>query len=399
MAEAALDGLRVLDLSAGVGGGYCAKLLACYGAGVIKVEAPGTCAPGRAAGPFRDGVPNAETSALQLYLDTGKESITLDLDMEDGRALLQRLAATADVLVEDAGPGVMEARGLGYDALAALNPEIVYVSVSPFGSVGPYAAYQATDLTLYALGGYMYLTGDPDREPLQGPGSQPAYLAGAYALTGVMAALWARADGVGGQRVEVTELEAVAASHQWTITRYNYSGMVQRRIGNRYDSGHPITIYPVKDGYVSMGISTDDQAERFFVLIGQPELIDDQRFNTNLMRLANADEFDRMVKPWLMARTAGEVVELCQEMRIPSSRASTPADLLTDPHLQERGFWRTLDHPRAGELRYPGPPYHLPASPGTLRRAPLLGEDNERVYGGLGLSPEDLTRLRETDAI
>jgi crotonobetainyl-CoA:carnitine CoA-transferase CaiB-like acyl-CoA transferase len=398
MAISPLTGIRVLDLSDSVRGAYCGKLLACYGATVMRIEAPGGSAL-RRAGPFRDDRPDPETSALQLYLDTGKRAMTLDLDHPDGQQLLRQLVTTADVLVEDVGQQRMAERGLDYPQIAAIAPDLIYVSVTPFGNDGPYATYQATELTLYALGGYMALTGDPDREPLQGPGAQPSYLASAYAFVGVMAAIWARADGLGGQFLDVSAFEAVAASHQWTISRYSYSGMVQRRIGNRYDSGHPITIYPTADGYISIGISTDEQAQRFFVLIGRPELGEDPRFATNLARLEHADELDAIIAPWFAARPSAEVVALCQEMRVPCARVATIADLLADSHLQQRGFWYEIDHPRAGRLRHPGLPFHLPAADGSIQRAPLLSEQTVEALEAVGLAHANLGRLRALGAI
>ena len=398
--EGVLDGVRVLDVSESASGAYCGRLLACYGAEVIKVEPPGTGDPARRAGPFPEDRPDPEASAAFLYLNAGKKGITLNLEAAGGQAVLRELAAAADVLLEDAGPGVMDGRGLGWEDLARVNPALIYVSLSPFGATGPYATYRATQLTLYALGGYMYLTGDPDREPLQGPGSQPAYLAGAHALTGVMLALLAREAGAGGQRVEVSELESVAAAHQWTITRYNYSGTVQRRIGNRYDFGHPITIYPCADGYVGIGISTDEQAERFFVLIGRPELLADPRFGTNLARLLHADEFDEIVLPWFRARGKEEITRLCQELRVPCSPVTEVDELLANEHLAARGFWQEVPHPAAGTLHYPGPPFRMSETPGRPGRAPLLGEHNEEVYGvWLGYDRQRLTLLRRAGVI
>jgi len=398
MTIAPLKGIRVLDLSNGVGGAYCGKLLACYGATVTRIEASSGSAL-RREGPFRDDRPDPNTSALQLYLDTSKRAMTLNLEHPDGQRLLRQLVTTVDVLVEDAGQQRMTELGLDYSRIAAIAPDLIYVSVTPFGNDGPYATYQATELTLYALGGYMALTGDPDREPLQGPGAQPSYLAGVYAFVGVMAALWARADGHGGQFLDISAFEAIAASHQWTISRYSYSGMVQRRIGNRYDSGHPITIYPTADGYISIGISTDEQAQRFFVLINRPDLGEDPRFATNLARLEHADELDAIISPWFAVRTSAEVVALCQEMRVPCARVATIADLLADPHLQQRGFWQEIAHPYAGRLLYPGLPFHLPAADGSIQRAPLLSEHSVETLEEAGEAHTDLGRLRALGGI
>ena len=398
--DSALEGLQVLDLSQKVSGAYCGKLLACYGAEVWKIEPPGSGDPTRHEGLHRGDGRNDDTGALFLYLNTGKKSCTLNLDVERGREVLRRLAATADILIEDAGPGGMEERGLGYRELSAVNPDLIYVSLSPFGSDGPYADYQATQLTLYALGGYMYLTGDPDREPLQGPGHQPAYLAGAHAVAGVMIALWARESGAGGQHVDVGELESIAVAHQWTTTRYNYAGMIQRRMGNRYDLGHPNTLYACRDGYITISAASEKQAERLFLVLGQPELSEDERFRNGIARRFNADALDEIIGPWFAERTRDEVVQLCQEMRVPCAPVSEVDDVLEHEQLNAREFWRELDHPEAGRLRYTGPPFHMPDSPGQIGRAPLLGEHNEEIYkSSAGLSSDEVAGLREEGAI
>ena len=398
MTDSALGGLRVLDLSQDVSGAYCGKLLACYGAEVWKIEPPSgdpTRIEGRSHGDAR-----GEAGPLFLYLNTGKKSCTLNLDVERGREILRRLASKADLLIEDAGPGVMDERGLGYNELSTVNPELIYVSLSPFGSDGPYAGYQATQLTLYALGGYMYLTGDPDREPLQGPGRQPAYLAGAHALAGAMTALWARESGAGGQHVEVSELESIAIAHQWTTTRYHFAGMIQKRYGNRYELGHPNTLYACRDGFITVSAASERQAESLFLLMGQPELMEDDRFRNGIVRRINADALDEAIAPWFAERTRDEVVQLCQELHVPCAPVAEIDEVLEDQQLAARGFWREVEHPEAGRLRYPGPPYQMPDSPGEIGRAPLLGEQSVEIYeDGAGYSSGELARFREEGVI
>ena len=399
MTDSVLGGLQVLDLSQEVSGSYCGKLLACYGAKVWKIEPPGSGDPTRHEGASRDRA-EGEAGALFLHLNTGKKSCTLDLDVDHGREILHRLARKADVLIEDAGPGVMDERGLGFQELSAANPGLIYVSLSPFGSDGPYAGYQATQLTLYALGGYMYLTGDPDREPLQGPGYQPAYLAGAHALAGTMMALWARASGGGGQHVGVSEMESIAVAHQWTTTRYNYAGMIQQRMGSRYDLGHPNTLYACRDGYITISAASEKQAERLFLVIGQPELLQDERFRNGNARRLNADALDEIIAPWFAERTREEIVRLCQEMRVPCAPVSEVDEVLENEQLDARDFWRQVDHPEAGRLQYPGPPFRMPDAPGQIGRAPLLGEHNEELYAsGEGYSPDEMAGLCEEGVI
>jgi len=338
-----------VDLAQGVAGSYCAKMLACYGADVVKFET-------RAI--------ETATQAAWLYLNTGKAVMTPDTDAAE----LGRYVALADVLVTDESSTAAFGDSLAFDRLHGEHPGLIRVDTSPFGTSGPYAGWAAEPMTVYGLGGYMYLTGEREREPLQGPGPQPGYMAGAQAFAGVLLALLARGNG-SGQRVEVAEMEALACAHQWTVARFSYSGMVQRRIGNRYDSGHPITILPCKGGFVSIGASNDEQASRFAQLTGIPELLTDERFATSISRLVNADGYDAAVQPWLDERTKDEVTELCQEWRIPCAPVSTLEDVLRHPQLKFRHFWRELETAEGTALAYPGPPFGMSETPGAIEPA------------------------------
>ena len=399
MTDSALGGLRVLDLSQDVSGAYCGKLLACYGAEVWKIEPP-SGDPTRIEGPSRAGDAASHAGPLFLFLNTGKKSCTLDLDVERGREILRRLASKADLLIEDAGPGVMDERGVGYNDLSAVNPELIYVSPSPVGSERADREDQATPRPHAELGGYMYRTGGPDRGPRQGPGGQPAYLAGAHARAGAMTALWARESGAGGQHVEVSELESIAVAHQWTTTRYHFAGMIQKRYGNRYELGHPNTLYACRDGFITISAASERQAESLFLLMGQPELMEDDRFRNGIVRRINADALDEAIAPWFAERTRDEVVQLCQELHVPCAPVAEIDEVLEDAQLEARGFWREVEHPEAGRLRYPGPPYHMPDSPGEIGRAPLLGEHGVEIYeDGAGCSSGELERLREEGVI
>lgn len=369
--DGALAGVRVVDLAQGVAGSYCGKMLACYGADVVKFERRG----GSSA------VDGGTSRAGWFYLNTGKEVLTVDIADADDRARLARHIALADVLVTDAESRTAFGDVIPFERLTQEHPRMVHADTSPFGTSGPYADFVAEPMTIYGLGGYMYLTGDPGREPLQGPAAQPGYMAGAQAFAGVLLALLAR-DQNGGQRVEVAEVEALACAHQWTVARYSYSGMVQRRIGNRYDSGHPITILPCKGGYVSIGASNDEQASRFAELTGIPELLSDERFATSISRLVNADAYDAVVQPWLDERTKDEVTEVCQEWRIPCAPVSTLEDLLHHPQLEYRKFWRRLDQPGAGAMIYPGPPFGMSKTPGEIRPVRLADAANANARWG-----------------
>ncbi len=398
--EKALAGINVLDLSRYVSGSYCAKLLASFGAEVLKIEKPGSGDEARQTGPFLDDRHNPETSALFLYLNTGKQSITLDLENKEGVGILQDLIQKADVLIENFSMSTLTKLGLDYWTLEPMNPGLVMASITPFGRTGPYKDYGGGRLVENALSGYMYLNGDPNREPLAGSGEQPAYQGGLHAFTGIMAALFSRQLTGKGQSIDISLMECMASLHQFTLNRYEYSGMIQKRVGNRYLWGHPITVYPCKDGLVSISASTEEQTEMLLVLMQMSHLLEDSRFRTGAHRLAHAEEFDELVGPWFMERTRDEIVTSCQVFRVPSAGVNDMSDLLENEQYKARGFWVELDHPEAGTLPYPGPPFKMSETPAEIERAPLLGEHNDLVYHEqLGLSPEEMNRLKRHQII
>src|SRR5829696_5909324 len=221
MSDKALDGLRVIDCSHGIAGAYCSKLLADHGAEVIVVEPPETGSPLRSRGPWRDDLPDAESAGLYLYLNGGKKSVTLDLSTPSGRVVLKKLLARTDVLIEDARPGSMAANRLGYDDLHNEFPNLIYASVTPFGQTGPWRDFAGDAFTAWATGGLMYVTGDPDRPPLAN-GAEPAeYFAAENLAIGILAALFHRMDGGGGQWVETSLMEAIAANNEYNTVLYS----------------------------------------------------------------------------------------------------------------------------------------------------------------------------------
>ena len=400
MTERALEGVRVLDLSQGISGAYCAKLFATFGAEVIKVEPPGMGDPARACGPFLDDRPHPETSAVFLYLNTGKLGVTLNLKSKSGVKILKSLVEGTDVLIENFHPSYLAGFGLSYDALAGVNPRLVMASITDFGQTGPYRDFKGGRLVANALGGYTYVNGDPGREPLAGGGEQPAYQGGLNAYAAAVAALLSRESTGQGQHIDVSLMECMAAVHQFTVNRNVYTGKIQERVGNRYVWAHPITIYPCKDGYVSICPAGEDQTERLLTLMGMEHILEDERFQTGFHRQVNFEAFDELVIPWFMERNRREIVDTCQEWRIPATHVNSVADLLKDEQYQARKFWVELDHPLAGSRPYAGPPFKMSETPAEINRAPLFGEHNEEIYlNRLGLTPDDLVRLRQNGVI
>ncbi|HEY7802482.1 MAG TPA: CoA transferase [Dehalococcoidia bacterium] len=395
----ALSHLRILDLTSGVSGPWCTKLLADFGADVIKAERPGVGDESRRHGAFPGGIPHVEKSALFLWLNTSKRSITLDLATATGRALALRLAAHCDAVVHDWRPSEVATLRLGYDDFAAVNPRIVVTSVTAFGQSGPYAGWLAPNLIAYAAGGQHYMTGDLDREPLQTGGYQALLQAGASAFGATLAALWDAAETGAGQAVEIAGMEAQAAVLELFLPDYAYrhTEILSKRRGNFASA--VVGIYPAADGYIGIHAMPKNWPQLLEAMDAR-HLGEDERFVDNRARLRHDDELSAEFYGWAAGITKREAYERAGATRAPISPVNTIADLLASDHLRERGFFREIDHPVAGTLSYAGPPAHMSASPPAPRRAPLLGEHNADVYSELlGLTPTDLAKLAAAGVI
>lgn len=397
MPEETLARLRVIELGEGVPGPFCGKLLAGLGAEVIKIEPPGTGEPGRRVAPFPSDTPHHEHSGLFLHLNTRKKSITLDWRSATGYRLLKRLVEDADVLVENLGPG----RSPDYADLAEANPRLVMTAISYFGMDGPYSRYQGSEIVAYALGGYMMLTGEPDREPLKSYGYLAEYHGGLQGALGTLLALRTRERSGLGQLVDVSVMEAASLLMGGTPQFYHFRRRLIRRAGPRLmgvppQSGYPSTIRPVKGGYVHVHTNYR-QPELMAALMEEPRLADAEVLATPF---GNADLIDELMAPWLESHDKWEVVRLAQAHRLPFTEVLTPDEVLLDSHHRERGFFFKLPHPGLGEVTHLGPPMRMTATPWQAGRAPLLGEHNTEIYcERLGLSHRELVMLRRAGVV
>ncbi|MBI4300786.1 MAG: CoA transferase, partial [Chloroflexi bacterium] len=376
------------------------KLLADFGAEVIKVEPPGTGDPARQEGPFQHDIPNPETSGLFLYLNTNKKSITLNLKTATGKKILKQLVKDADVLVENFEPRVLASLGLSYETLREINPRLVMTSISNFGQTGPYRDYKATNLTLAAWGGGIGAMGEAGREPVAMGGSQAEYMGGIVGYIATMGAVIGQhKDGI-GQHVDLSIHECVASNLQSAEVSYVYMGMVRGRSRTRFTTGHPVGVYPCKDGYVNVTPGLGGMPS-LALLIGRPELAEHEWFTNHRLRQQHAKEFDeQFLLPYLMTHGRHEIVDFAQTLRMPFTTAVTIDELLEEPQFQARNFMAEVEHPEAGKVVFPGTIAKLSETPGQVTRAPLLGEHNEEILGGrLGYSKEDLVRMRERDVI
>ncbi len=392
-----LNGLRVLDLGPGIAPSFCAKLLADYGAQVIKVEPPGTGDPARRMGPFVDDDPNPEKSIPFLYLNTGKRSVTLDCATESGRAILLKLLDNADILVEGFPPSQTEQWALNHHSLAQSHPQLVITSVTPFGQNGPYRDFQATDIITCAMSGLMYHSGDSDREPLRNALDQSLYVAGANAAAATLVAIFARLSAGTGQQVDVSIAECLATHLVQPVPYYNYMGATKGRRPVR-GSGFE-ELMPARDGYVVPSVQGSQPWETVANLIGLEEL-QDPRFATGAGRIAHGEELKALLIQGLAQWDRLPLFLASGERRLVFGMAQDAGDLSACPHLEARGFFREINHPIAGPAAYPGLGAVLSEPPPAPIPAPLLGQHNAEIYGQeLGYDPAALSALRYSGVI
>ncbi|MFQ5872353.1 MAG: CaiB/BaiF CoA transferase family protein [Dehalococcoidia bacterium] len=398
----ALSGIRVIDLSQNIAGPFCTKLLADYGADVVKVEPLGGDAA-RRMGPFYKDQPHPEHSGLFMHLNTNKRGVTLNLDSATGRKVLRELAKDADAMIEDLGPGAVERLGLGYDILRKLNLRLVVTSISDFGRTGPYRDYKAVEMMYYAMGGPMYATGDPEREPMKTGGNVSQYQAGSAAALATMTALFAAELQGKGAHIDLSIMETQLGSIDRRSSRllgYQYTGVVGPRSLDIFGIGSGP--HPCKDGWINL-LGGEFGFERMCAMIGRPELIEDDRFSTREAQAqsGSVEAFEEYYLPWLLERTKQEVWSQAQDFRIPSGVINTTEDLLADVNFRERDVWAEANHPVVGRVTQPGRPFIMYRTPWRLRRpAPTLGQHNQEVLcGELGFSKSELVVLKESGAI
>jgi crotonobetainyl-CoA:carnitine CoA-transferase CaiB-like acyl-CoA transferase len=401
MAERALEGLRVVDVSQGIAGPYATKLLADSGALVTKVEPPGGDYT-RRLGPFPNDVPDPEQSGLFLHLNTSKRGITLDISVPTGQVILKKLLASADVFVASERTSTLASWGLTYDDLKADFPELIVAQVSPFGATGPYADYDGNSLTAMAMSTIMYNTGEPDREPLATGGEVGEYVAGVHLWIGILAALEQRAKSGGGEHVDVGLTDAVAAADEYNVAMYGFQGAVRRRYYSRHIFGYPNDIMACADGYVvvipgAAGFPTPmtkDTLSPMALLFEQPELNEHELFVSGGARMLKWQEFDELVQPYMSTHTAAEIVETAQALRMPFAYVPTAADLLENEHLAARGFFRDV-----GDRKLPGPPFVMSATPMAMSPAPSLSAATADVLKDLGYAANEMRALSDQEVI
>lgn len=392
-----LDGIRVLDLTRVVAGPFATAILSDLGAEVIKIERPGK------GDDYRHGpAPEGETSLSFQNTNRGKRSITLDVRQPEGRDLFLRLVDDADVVVENFRAGWMDARGLGPDEIRARNPRCVFASLSGFGRTGARAGEASYDIVAQATSGLMAMTGFPDGPPVRGGGALGDFVGGLYLALGVVVALFDR-DRTGQARaLDLSNQDALFSVTDSALTIFKGIGAASSRVGNQHPFTAPYDCLAAMDGHVVVATASNRLFRRLCAAIGRPELATDPLYRTHRDRAANRAAINAIVGGWIATRTCDEVIAALGPAGadVPVARVVGPEQLADDPQLRARGSIETHPHPTLGEIHFHGNPLRFSdAEPRERPLSPLLGADNEAVYGEIDLTPTDLQRLAQAGVI
>jgi formyl-CoA transferase len=380
--KGALHDIRVVELGQLIAGPFCGQLLGDMGADVIKVEPPVTGDPMRDWGQGDDKV-------QWEVIARNKRSVSANLRVPEGQALVRRLIARADVLIENFKPGTMEKWGLGPDTLLAEQPGLIIARMSGYGQTGPYASRAGFGGIGEAMGGWRYIVGEPDRPPSRMGVSIGDTLTATYGCMGVLAALHARNQTGQGQVIDAALYESVLQVMEGLVPEYDRSGLIRERSGSVLKGIAPSNVYACKDGEFMIGANKDSLWRRLAEAMGQPELGEDPRFATHLARGANQDELDALINAWTRTLTIAETDALMTRFSIPAGRVYRAPDMLADPHFQAREAIIDVETERFGPLKMQSVFPRLSATPGSVRRpAPaVVGQHNAEIYGDLlGLS-------------
>ena len=391
----ALAGLRVIELGQLIAGPFCGQLLGDMGADVIKVEPPGAGDPLREWG-------QGEAKLQWEVIARNKRSVSANLRLPAGQALVRRLIATADVLIENFKPGTMEKWGLDPQTLLAEQPGLIIARMSGYGQSGPYAARPGFGGIGEAMGGWRHIVGEPDRPPSRMGVSIGDTLTATFGCMGVLAALHHRAATGQGQVVDTALYESVLQVMEALIPEYDHGGLIRERSGSILPGIAPSNVYQCADGDYMIGANKDSLWQRLAATMGQPELGTDPRFATHLARGANQLELDDLINAWTATQTVAEVDAAMTAQAIPAGRVYRAPEMLADPHFAARDAIVEVKTERFGALKMQGIFPKLSATPGTIRRAApaQVGQHNAEVYGELlGMDASELAALAAAGAI
>jgi crotonobetainyl-CoA:carnitine CoA-transferase CaiB-like acyl-CoA transferase len=384
-----LHGIRVLEVGSFFAGPFCSAILGDLGAEITKIENPDGGDLIRGTGPFVAG-----ESSIFIRLNRNKRSVALDLRDEQGKAAFRRLVERTDVLVENLRPGAMERLGLGEAVLESINPGLVYAAVSGWGSEGPYAQWPGLDIIAQAMSGIMSVTGEPGQPPVKAGVPLCDLTAGLYAAVGVLAALRARDRDGTGDVVDVSLFESGVSLTQWEAAEYMVSGALPLPHGSAHQNFAPYQAVSAADGYFVVGAASPRTWEAFCSVLGQPELMDDPRFSDNSSRHANRQILIDHIEQTTRLRPMSYWLTEFRAVAVPCGAIQRYDEVVNDPHLAARGFFRDLPHPTAGTVKVFGSPIHFARAHTRFERAgPLLGEHTREVLLEIGMTPDEVNKL------
>lgn len=404
----ALSHLRVLDLSRVLAGPWSGQILADLGADVIKVERPGAGDDTRAWGPpfLKDAYgENTSEAAYYLSANRNKRSVTIDFTQPEGQRLVRELAARSDIVIENFKVGGLAAYGLDYTSLKAVNPRLIYCSITGFGQTGPYAKRAGYDFMIQGLGGLMSLTGRPEGEAGAGPVKVGValtdILTGLYSTVAILAALAHRDQAGVGQHIDMALLDVQVACLANQAMNYLTTGNAPRRLGNAHPNIVPYQDFPTADGDFILTVGNDGQFRKFAEVAGQPQWADDPRFATNKQRVANRTELIPLIRQATVFKTTAEWVAQLELAGVPCGPINDLAQMFQDPQVLARGLALSIPHPLAGSVPQVASPIRLSETPVEYRQAPpLLGEHTEAVLSELlGLDEQAVRQLRATGVL
>jgi crotonobetainyl-CoA:carnitine CoA-transferase CaiB-like acyl-CoA transferase len=391
-----LEGLRVLDLTRVLVGPFATMMLGDLGAEVIKVERPGEGDETRHVEPLKDG-----ESHYFLAINRNKLGIAVDMKQPAGREILVELARRSDVFLENFRPGVAKRLGLDYDTLREINPGLVYCSISAFGQTGPYSSRSALDIAIQAMSGVMSVTGEPDGPPTRMGLPMADLCGGLYAVIGVLSGIYERERSGRGQFVDFSMLDGMVGMLMYMATRVFMTGEDSPKIGTGHYGIVPYGAFPASDGHLVIANIGEMFWPKICAAIGRPELALDSRYDTNPKRVAHRAEVDGLLKEALATRTVAEWDAIFEEHDVPHAPILEVSEVLANAQVLARGMVGGFDHPRLGRFPALGRAIRFPDHEDVpIKAPPLLGEDDERVLGGLlGYSPERIAELRRTGVI
>ena len=395
----ALEGIRVIDMTHNQAGPACTQMLAWLGAEVIKLEEPGK---GDVARTNMKDKPDSD-SLFFLILNANKQSLTLNLKTDEGKAMFKEVIASADVLVENFGPGALDRLGLGYDVLSKVNERLIYATIKGFGTYGPYSGFKSFEPIAQAMGGAMCATGFPDNPPTFVWPAIGDSGTGMHMAIGILAALQQRHATGKGQEVEVSMQDSVVNLMRISLRDHQRLGGVQPRTGNQLGRNVPGSTYPCAPGgpndYIFI-FAQQQMWKAFCGAIERPDIVDDPRYATTEARWENRDTLNPIIEGWTRQKTKHEAMKILGDAGVPCGACQDTGEIFEDPHLREREMVMDLDYPPRGTYQMVGCPVKLSASPADIKRPPMLGEHTDALLGEIcGKDPQELARLHDEGVI